>query len=58
MNYIFAILDFAVISFLSFGFFSIYAKSLTQIICLMLFILAVTFITLFLKNNYESAVFT
>ncbi len=58
MNYIFAILDFAVISFLSFSFFSIYAKSLTQIICLMLFILAVTFITLFLKNNYESAVFT
>ena len=56
MNYIFAILDFAVISFLSFSFFSIYAKSLTQIICIILFILAVTFITLFLKNNYESAV--
>ena len=54
MNYIFALSDIAVITFLSFSFYSIYSKTLSQLVYMILVILGITFITLFLKNNYNT----
>ena len=54
MNYIFAVFDIFVIVFLTFSFFSIYAKTFSGLIYTLLTITAITFITLFAKNNYSS----
>ena len=54
MNYIFAVFDIIIIVFLTFSFFSIYAKTFSGLIYTLLTITAITFITLFAKNNYSS----
>ena len=56
MNYIFAILDIIVAGFLSLSFFGIYAKSISELIYILLAITAVTFVTLFAKGNYLSGI--
>lgn len=54
MNYIFGLLDILTISFLTFSFFSIYTKTFTQLLYIVLIVTAITFITLFVKRNYDS----
>ena len=54
MNYIFAVLDIIVITFLGFSFFSIYTKTFSELIYVLLAITGILFITLFCKGNYLS----
>ena len=55
MNIIFAIFDILVIGVLSFAFFGIYAASIYQTAYLTLAVTAISFMTLFIKQNYKES---